>query len=107
MSKATPLRWGIIGVGGALVLAIGLQIFHARRVAAEAASHNVSTPIVSIMTPGLGAFAITTLNPTSTTPIAVGVAGPIHRMREKRSLILSELKQFMLEFDSGSTPPLI
>ncbi|MFO1465510.1 MAG: helix-turn-helix domain-containing protein [Steroidobacteraceae bacterium] len=58
-------------------------------------------------TPGLGAFAITTLNPTSTTPIAVGVAGPIHRMREKRSLILSELKQFMLEFDSGSTPPLI
>lgn len=51
-------------------------------------------------TPGLSAVAVATISPTSDSPIALGVAGPIHRIREKRPLILSELLHLKSELDA-------
>ena len=50
------------------------------------------------VTPGLGAFAATFNSPMGGTKLAVGVGGPIQRIREKRALILDSLMQFKLGF---------
>ena len=52
------------------------------------------------VTPGLGAFAATFNSPMGGTKLAVGVGGPIPRIREKRALILESLMQFKLGFGS-------
>ena len=46
----------------------------------------------------LGAFAATFNSPMGGTKLAVGVGGPIARIREKRALILESLMRFKLGF---------
>ena len=50
-------------------------------------------------TPGLSAVAVATISPTSDSPIALG-RRPIHRIREKRPQILSELLHLKSELDA-------
>lgn len=50
------------------------------------------------VTPGLGAISVTFPSPMGRTPLAVGVGGPLRRMRTKRNDILTALKEFKSAF---------
>jgi DNA-binding IclR family transcriptional regulator len=49
-------------------------------------------------TPGMGGVAMTFKLPSSDTPLAVGVGGPIQRIKQKRDLILDSLHEFTEAF---------
>lgn len=46
------------------------------------------------VTPGLGAMAVAIPSPMGSAPLAVGVGGPIARMRRKRETIIEALREF-------------
>lgn len=54
------------------------------------------------VTPGLGALAIAFTSPMGGMPLAVGVGGPVARMRAKHRLALKALRSFVAAFERRS-----
>jgi HlyD family secretion protein len=77
------LRWGI-GIAAALiVITIAAQILHAKHVAAEAAARNISTPLVTVIRPGVSNLAQTvTVNGTisARNDMPIGNEGDVARI---------------------------
>lgn len=53
------------------------------------------------VTPGLGAIATTVTSPMSKAPVAVGVGGPITRLRRKREDALNALETFKAQIEAA------
>jgi IclR family KDG regulon transcriptional repressor len=56
------------------------------------------------VTPGLGAIAMTFTSPMGGMPLAVGVGGPISRMRRKRRLVIESIQRFREAFADDVSP---
>ena len=57
------------------------------------------------VTPGLAAIATTVTSPMGETPVAVGVGGPILRMRRKREGALEALERFRVGMTTSNRHP--